>query len=284
MPKNVESRILDALRNQTPVRDLSGVRIRSVRPQPKEGFDVQFEIESGSKRVLVLAEIKSQVSPKLLEELAPWIRRMKSLRSVAFALIAPQLSPRAQTFCIETGIDFLDLAGNISINVPGSFTLQRLGIKSTEPSAEPSTPSPANAFSGRSSRVLRVLLQESKFWTPTEIANELEAQTQTAAVALPNADLSFGITLGAISKVISSSDQQLWIRRRGTSITVPEPRRLLVEWAESTRSATAGVSAAHSKHPIRSAVLCPKSAPNCGRSSAGLTLLPGPRPPRTRRS
>ena len=128
-----EKTVLEALRNQTPVRGLPGVRIGAVKPQPADGFDVQFELESGKKRVLVLGEIKSAVSPKLLEQIYPWIRRMKSLREgVSFALICPAISPRSQTVCIEKGIDFLDLAGNLSVNVPGTFTLQRLGMKSEE--------------------------------------------------------------------------------------------------------------------------------------------------------
>jgi hypothetical protein len=74
---------------------------------------------------------------KLLEDIAPWIRRMKSLRpGVSFALICPALSPRAQTYCIEQGIDFIDLAGNISINVPGEFTLQRLGPRTNRRTGE----------------------------------------------------------------------------------------------------------------------------------------------------
>jgi hypothetical protein len=76
----IEKDIVEALRKQTPVRGLLGVRIRSIRPQAPEGFDIQFEIESGDRRVSVLGEIKSELSPKLLEEIAPWIRRMKSLR------------------------------------------------------------------------------------------------------------------------------------------------------------------------------------------------------------
>jgi hypothetical protein len=41
------------------------------------------------------------------------------------------LSSQAQTFCIESGIDFLDLAGNVFINVPGKFTLQRNGMRAS---------------------------------------------------------------------------------------------------------------------------------------------------------
>jgi len=223
----------EALRNQIPVRGLPGVRIRAVKAQPTEGFDVQFELESGKKRVLVLGEIKSVVSPKLLEGIAPWIRRMKSLREgVSFALICPALSPRSQAFCIENGIDFMDLAGNVSINVPGTFTLQRLGMQSKEWSTPSNSLPSTNVFSGRSSRVLRVLLEEARAWTLTGIANELQAETKKFGLAFSTKQVDFAIHLGTISKALASLDEQLWIRRQGSSILVPEPRRLLLAWAE----------------------------------------------------
>lgn len=228
-----EKTVLEALGNQIPVRGLPGVRIRVVKSQTAEGFDVQFELESGKKRVLVLGEIRSAVSPKLLEGIAPWIRRMKSLREgVSFALICPALSPRSQTFCIENAIDFLDLAGNLSINVPGTFTLQRLGMQSKEWTAASSSVPSTNVFSGRSSRVLRVLLEKPKPWTLTGIAKELQAEARRFASAFTTEQVDFAIRLGTISKALASLDEQLWIRRQGSSILVPEPRRLLLAWAE----------------------------------------------------
>jgi len=228
----LEKTVLQALREQIPVRDLPGVRVRALREQSEERFDIKFELESGKSRVLVLGEIKAALSPKLLQQIAPWIRRMKSLRpGVAFALISPSLSPQAQAYCIENGIDFMDLAGNISINVPGTFTLQRLGRRSKEWSASSALPV-TNVFSGRSSRVLRVLLENPKPRTATEIANELQGETIRVARDFSTDQIQFAITLGTISKALSSLDEQLWIRRQGSSIVVPEPRRLLTEWAE----------------------------------------------------
>ncbi|HET8924124.1 MAG TPA: hypothetical protein VFN26_14140 [Candidatus Acidoferrum sp.] len=230
----LERNVVQALTNQTPVRDLPGVRISDVKTQPKDGFDVEFQLQSGQRRILVYGEVKPAASPKLLEQLAPWIRRMQSLRKdVAFALICPFLAPRSQAYCIENGIDFLDLAGNISINVPGAFTLQRLGMR-PEPNDETSTEQPptTNVFSGRSSRILRVLLERIKPRTLTEIANELDAETNRISRAFLTQKLNFAVSLGAISKALSSLEEQLWIRRQNSSVVVPEPRRLLLEWAE----------------------------------------------------
>jgi hypothetical protein len=80
--------------------------------------------------------------------------------------------------------------------------------------------------------VLRVLLEESRAWTLTGIANELQAETKRFGLAFSTKQVDFAIHLGTISKALASLDEQLWIRRQGSSILVPEPRRLLLAWAE----------------------------------------------------
>ena len=80
--------------------------------------------------------------------------------------------------------------------------------------------------------MLRVLLEKPKPWTLTGIAKELQAETNRIARAFSTEQVDFMIRLGTISKALTSLEEQLWIRRQGSSILVPEPRRLLVAWAE----------------------------------------------------
>jgi hypothetical protein len=142
-------------------------------------------------------------------------------------------SPQAQDFCLKNGIDFIDLAGNISIHVPGKFTLQRIGIKSRE--AKTSTPDArrgVDVFSGRSSRILRVLLEKPQRWTVTGLAKELAAESSRFREMEAGAEIKFEISLGAVSKAIASLEEQLLVRRQDGNIVVPEPARLLQQWAE----------------------------------------------------
>src|SRR5581483_1863169 len=227
-----EKTVLDALRKQLPVKDLPGVRITQVRQEPERPFDVSFELSSGKNRILVFGEIKQAPSPKLLAEIGPWMQRMKSLKAdAAFAVVAPAISPQAQAYCAENGIDFLDLAGNVSIQVPGKFTLQRLGRRGPGTNQAVDSSRNVNVFSGRSSRVLRVLLEKPKLWSLTDIAKELAAEAKRVELILRE-PMEFAVSQGSISKVLSSLEEQLWIRRQGSAVLVPEPRRLLVEWAE----------------------------------------------------
>lgn len=56
----------------------------------------------------------------------------------------------------------LTMAVPASIQVPGKFTLQRLGRRSSERNPPGDSTRSMNVFSGRSSRVLRVLLEKPK--------------------------------------------------------------------------------------------------------------------------
>jgi hypothetical protein len=148
-------------------------------------------------------------------------------------VLAPLLSPQAQAFCLQNGVDFLDLAGNVFINVPGKFTLQRSGMRASGPLGPvPENVRNANVFSGRFSRVLRVLLQNPRSWTVTDIARELAAESTRFKEGFARADLDFKVSLGSVSKAVASLQEQLGVRRRGTAVIVAEPLRLLHQWAE----------------------------------------------------
>jgi hypothetical protein len=101
-------------------------------------------------------------------------------------------------------------------------------------------PRSLNVFSGRTSRNLRVLLENPKSWTLSDISRELAAETERCRTTVPNTQLDFRVSLGSISKATASLEEQLWIRRRGMSRVVPEPKRLLEQRAEKIASATAG--------------------------------------------
>jgi hypothetical protein len=50
-----------------------------------------------------------------------------------------------------------------------------------------------NVFSGRSSRVLRVLLEKPKTWTLTDISKELKAQAQRVG-GIVRQPMDFGVS------------------------------------------------------------------------------------------
>ncbi|MGD1104453.1 MAG: type IV toxin-antitoxin system AbiEi family antitoxin [Terriglobia bacterium] len=231
-----EREILQALKNNEPFKGLPNVRVANVVLQPggtPSKFDAKFDLQFGGTSVEVYAEIKNTCTPKQVEQIGPWLSRLKAAqKGVAFALVCPGISPQSQRLCFESNVDFIDLAGNVSINVPGKLLLQRVGM---EPRKESSPSFYRNPFSGKSSRIVRVLLekprallQKPREWTLSEIVKELATQSQETQYA----GVSFQVSFALASRVLRSLEEELLVMRRNSSILVPEPQRLLSKWAQ----------------------------------------------------
>jgi hypothetical protein len=134
------------------------------------------------------------------------------------------LSPETQAIFDENDVDFIDLAGNVSVNVPGRFLLRRTGLKGkgTRPSSY------RDPFSGSASRVVRVFLQKPREWTMSGIAQELASESRQRPFGIE----TFAVSPSSISKTLRALEEELLVRRRGLKVLVPEPRRLLIRWAE----------------------------------------------------
>jgi hypothetical protein len=224
-----ERDILQALKNNEPFKGLPNVRAANLveEPEAKQGrFDAKFDLQFGETKVEVYVEVKSTCTPKQVEQIAPWLSQMKAMKKgTAFALVCPAISPQSQRLCFERNVDFIDLAGNVFINVPGKLLLERVGM---EPRKETSPSFYRNPFSGKSSRILRVLLQDPGEWTLSEITEELAEQTDRAE----RPGISFEVSFSLASRVLRSLEEELLVMRRNSAVLVPEPRRLLSTWAQ----------------------------------------------------
>ncbi len=224
-----EREILQTLRDNEPFKGLPNVRVANLVEQPEgtQGrFDAKFDLQFGDTKVEVYVEVKNAFTPKQVEQIAPWLSQMKAIKSgTAFALVCPAISPQSQSLCFERNVDFIDLAGNVFINVPGKLLLQRVGM---EPRQETSPSFYRNPFSGKSSRILRVLLQKPRAWTLTEVTEELAKETSRTECA----GISFEVSFSLASRVLRSLEEELLVMRKNLAILVPEPRRLLARWAQ----------------------------------------------------
>ena len=188
-------------------------------------------------------------TPKQVELVGGWLSELKTWKKgTAFALVCPNLSFQSQQLCLKRNLDFIDLAGNVFINVPGRLLLQRVGM-SPRKVATPSYY--RNPFSGTSSRILRVLLQKPGAWTLSEIVEELTAESRR----LESPGVSFGISSSLASRVLRSLEEELLVVRMPTSfdsdqavserdlqpegpggrrspVIVPNPEKLLARWAQ----------------------------------------------------
>lgn len=215
-----------------PFADLPDVRIR--RLSQSAGFDAAFELRTGKTKAVLYIEAKSRCSAATLEAVAPWIRRMKQFVSDGTVVLACEyLAPPLQKYCVENQIDFIDLSGNVSINVPGALVIRQTGRPGRKP---PSDRAPIqNPFSSRSSRVLRVLLENPQTWRVSTIAEELMNESANNAIVAGTRTRTpgaFEVDPATISRVLKTLANDLLVRRRGTLTIVPEPERLLRQWAE----------------------------------------------------
>jgi hypothetical protein len=217
--------MIEALTANQPFDGLLDVRVALTDLKPPKPFDIEFDLKFSDTLVTVYAELKTACTPKEIEQIAPWLSNLKQAKSgAAYALICPYISPQVQAICDDNKIDFIDLAGNISINVPGKLLLRRTGLKNTTKTRLSFYRDP---FSGKSSRVLRVLLEKPGQWTLTKIAEELESERQRN----PALNDQFEISLASISRTLRSLEEELLVRKREV-ILVPEPKRLLFRWAD----------------------------------------------------
>lgn len=227
-----EQEIVTELKNGSPFDGLREVKVidASLEPIISEynymkliRNEVILKIDFSGIPFTILGEIKSQLSPKLLLQIVPWLSRSResNLKEMP-VLITPYITKNLQDYCLKNNINFIDLSGNVSINVPGKVLIQRLG----QPNKKPIKQILRNPFWGASSRVLRVLLQyPKKIWSISEIENELVKESEIQKV-------DFKLSLASISKTIRSLDEELLIRRDSKKIIVPDPKQLLFRWAD----------------------------------------------------
>ena len=232
----IKQEVIEKIKEGTPFEGLGDVRLVETLLEPQVTYlpdknirpDMALRLDFGGSLFTVYGEVKTQVTPKLLRELGPWLARLKALnQKEPYALICPFLSPESQRYCQENNIDFIDLCGNVLISVPGNILIQRLG----RPNMFKEPQIFRNPFGGASSRVIRVLLQSpSRIWTVTEVYKELKLESQRQ-----NKRKGFQPNISSISKTIQSLGEELLIRRDKLKIIVPEPRQLLLRWAEKYR-------------------------------------------------
>lgn len=225
-----EADIVQQIRSGVPFQGLPQIFVENVQVQPRaevgRRFDAEVTLNAGGQRVLVLAEVKNVCTPLVVAQIVPWLAQLKLVQPrAAVALVCPRLSPEAQRICGESNVDFIDLTGNILINVPGVFYLYRTGMKAVRDAGRPGLRDP---YGGRASRVLRVLLEKRRPWRLSDIASEIRSESERMR-------LDYGVSLASISKTLRSLEEELLLRRDNSAVTVPDPKRLLMIWAEKYR-------------------------------------------------
>jgi hypothetical protein len=205
----LERRALQALREALPA-----FQVTQERPTKQATWDLTVMVGSGKTARRILVECKSVGEPRYLAQaitrLTLATRRLPRTYPV---VAAPYISPEGQRLCRDAGVGYLDLSGNAFLRFDGVLVDRR----STErPAREKSRLK--RLFSPKSSRVLRVLLEQSDMeWTLARLADEAEISLRTAHL------------------VINALGEKAFVDKRRGAIRLQQPGALLDLWGENYR-------------------------------------------------
>jgi hypothetical protein len=131
-------------------------------------------------------------------------------------IIAPYISEKQSKVLTDEGISWIDLSGNMLLNIPPDIYIERTG----KPNKFPDTAPIKKVYQGTSSLVTRALLLNPEgFSSLSEIVDFIN-------------DRNGKITLATVSKVLKSLEEELLITRQKSGIFVKQPEQLLDNLAE----------------------------------------------------
>jgi hypothetical protein len=160
----------------------------------------------------IWVEAKSQGLPRNIHSAVSQLNSFLEARKDVFGLIAaPFLSEESRQICVESGMNYLDLSGNCLLKLPGIY----INIDG-KPNQYPSTRPLRSVFSPKSTRLLRVLLNNVReSWYVKDLAK------------------SANLSLGQVSNLKKQLLDYDYLRETNEGkLQVKDPERLLMKWAE----------------------------------------------------
>ncbi|MBC7247557.1 MAG: hypothetical protein H5T73_07245 [Actinobacteria bacterium] len=178
-------------------------------------FAIGVRLASG-KTIDLLFEIKTNAQPRFVRSAALTMRDACSkLRNSYCVLGAPYFSEASKKICREYGIGYIDLTGNSFLNFESAF------IKTEgKPNPFVSTRPLRNLFSPKSTRILRVLLENPKQeWYVKDMAKEAKVSLgQASNVKQRLLDFEYAVEVPG---------------QKQKKIRLADPEKLLKDWADN---------------------------------------------------
>lgn len=192
----------------------------TVRPEDgDEGGDATLQIKSGDGVYAeMLVEAASRVTPKdaagALTSKAHLVRRVS--RFTRLLVVSPWISPMTQDALRRSGIDYLDLTGNISLRVSRPAIVIHTQGAERAPASHRAVSNKPLLTGLKAGRLVRLLADTLPPYRATELA-------EGARLSLPY-----------VSRLLDTLDDQLLIERDGRIIVSVDWQRLLRARAEQT--------------------------------------------------
>ena len=144
----------------------------------KPDLEIQIQNRNGSKYKIVF-EVKSTGQPRFARMAVNQLREFISNRGDLYGVFASTfISEDSQQICKDSGVGFLDLGGNCFLNFDNIY-ISVEGRRNPYPTTRPLK----TIFNSKSSRALRVLLQNpGKSWFVKDLAIEAEISIGQASL------------------------------------------------------------------------------------------------------
>lgn len=160
---------------------LPDVKVEKIEsPNRNSLWDIAIKIKVGNSLKWLRCEVKAKGEPWYLYQAIGQLNQAPEVKDGDYpVVIVPFISEQGRKVCKEGGIGYIDLAGNIFLKF-GSVLVEKAFIE--KPTGKfKRKPTFRMPFASKSSRVLRVLLENpKKVWTFPSLSREAEANIRTA--------------------------------------------------------------------------------------------------------
>lgn len=177
---------------------------------------VQVQSEGDSVFTQLLVDLKSNVTPRMVEEqLLPKLDLVRQMNHYTNpVVITPWIAPRVQLMLRENGIGYIDLTGNTSLRVTRPAIVIYTEGDTRPPRSSPTRNTKATLAGPKVGRLVRLLVDVAPPYRAGELAD-------SAHLSLPY-----------VSRLLDTLEDQLLIRRNGRVITDVDWPQLLRARAE----------------------------------------------------
>ena len=195
--------------------EVTFVRIASTEMEPfknDRGIDITLDIIANGTPWKLLVEVKSSGEPRIARGVIQQLLSVGSNHEGQYGLLgAPYIGSETQKICKESGVGFIDLAGNCRLEFDRIF-IKCSGFPKLQVEQRPLR----SLFSTKASRILRVLFEGPKEpWQVQKLAREAK------------------VSLGLAAKVKQRLLDLEYVEEAPAGIRFSKPEDLLRSWASA---------------------------------------------------
>lgn len=182
-------------------------------------FRILIQYDGGTERSIRVCTYNS-VSPMYLKRVAEEIE--VQVNNKYTIIMAPYISEKAEKICVENGMGYVDLSGNMYISV-GTIYISEKG-NPNKYSKKRKSDNLFRASSTTTSLLIRKLLEDPKKpWKLKKLAEEV------------------GCSIGMVSRVKDKLCDELWAEMTREGLRLIDPQGLLVSWSQEYQHTTANM-------------------------------------------